>query len=123
MVTLTVKPRFEVHEIPGSTIRRVCVAKKNDEGKLIGGFDFKDIEEEGPSFMVYFPNGASIHLRNRKELAEAGFDGDPTLVDMETGEHVHEVAPISLKEHSERVTQPERHADPATADVLASLGD
>jgi hypothetical protein len=119
MATQVVKPRFEVHTLTGKTTRRVCVPTTDKDGKLIGGFTYEDIVESGPSYMVYFPNGSSIHLRNDKELKEAGFDGDPTLVDMETGDHVHEVEQVSLRDASERRSKPPRGA---SSDILASVG-
>lgn len=112
--TTTVKPRFEVHKLEGSSIRRVAtpIVKKDDKGKIIlnkdgnpillGGFDFEDRKVDA-GWMVYFPGGASLQIWAKEEMIRQGFLEDPTLVDMKDGElKPGEVSFGSLKTLSEQ---------------------
>ena len=58
--------------------------------------------------MVYFPNGSSVHVWTEDEMVRQGFLRDPGLIDMDTGDGVPVVQPISLRsksEQKERVTK------------------
>jgi len=97
----TVKPRFETHKLEGKRIRRVATCKKDKAGKLLGGFTFEE-QEVDAGWMVYFPNGSSIHVWTKEEMERQGFLSDPTLVDMETGDNMGKVHTNSLKARSEQ---------------------
>lgn len=92
------KPKYEVHEI------------EEEVPHTIWSFDEKtgemrsDTTQEAGGFMVYFPTGSSIRVRNVSELARLGFNKPPTLVDMETGDEVAVPKLTSLKSRSEQKT-------------------
>ena len=102
-----VKPRYEVHKLEGTGIRRVATPKADKEGKLLGGFDYEDKEVDA-GWMVYFPNGSSIRVWTKEEMDRQGFLRNPTLVNMETGDDMGTASHTSLKslsEQKERVTK------------------
>ena len=97
-----IKPRFEVHPLEGNVTRTVYEKTlKGEEGKF-GGFKEKEITEPA-GFMVYFPTGASIRVRNDEELERLGFTRTPELVDMESGDVVG-VANLSLKARADQLS-------------------
>ena len=97
----TVRPRFEVHKLKGKGVRHIASPKTDKEGKLLGGFEYED-KEVPAGWMVYFPNGSSVHIWTEEEMERCGFLADPTLIDMESGEEVPQAAPQSLKSRSEQ---------------------
>ena len=97
-----IKPRFEVHPLEGNVTRTIYEKTlKGEEGKF-GGFKEKEITEPA-GFMVYFPTGASIRVRNDEELERLGFTRAPELVDMESGDVVG-VANLSLKARADQLS-------------------
>lgn len=46
----------------------------------------EQVTEERETFMVMFPQGHSIRVTSREQLAELGYDKKPRMVDMETGD-------------------------------------
>jgi hypothetical protein len=114
-----VKPRFEVHKLEGKGERRIATPKIkldkdgepmiNKEGNsiLLGGFDYEDKKVDA-GWMVYFPNGSSIHVWTKDEMERQGFLHNPGLINMETGDSVDIPEVQSLKarsEQKERVTK------------------
>jgi len=114
-----IKPRFEVHKLEGKGNRRIATPniKKDEKGKpilnkdgnsiLLGGFTYEDIEVDA-GWMVYFPNGSSIHVWTEEEMLRQNFLTDPDLVNMETGDLMGKAPNQSLKsrsEQKERVTK------------------
>ena len=102
-----IKPRYEVHKLEGKTTKTVAKPKTDGKGKLLGGFDYEDIEVDA-GWMVYFPNGSSIRVWTKDEMERQGFLSDPTLVNMETGDDMGPAINSSLKsrsEQKERVTK------------------
>jgi len=106
----TVKPKFEVHKLEGTTIRTIAKPKTDPKRKdknglpvLLGGFDYEDREVDA-GWMVYFPSGSSIRIWTKEEMERQGFLRPASLVDMETGNTVAPEDEVSLKEHSERKT-------------------
>ena len=100
-MTEQIKPRFEVHKIEGKAKRRIASPKKDKEGKLLGGFDYAD-EEVDAGWMVYFPNGASIHVWTEDEMKRQGFFDQAHLVNMETGDDMGTTSDTSLRARSEQ---------------------
>jgi len=113
-----VKKRFEVHAIPGKAMRKYCRVRVDSKGKNMGGFDEYE-EEVDAGYMVYLPNGSSIRCWDQDMLDALGFGGDPTLIDMETGDAVSGVSAGVLKTHSERKTSHGR----ANKSGLPGIGD
>ena len=102
-----VKARFEAHKLEGTGNRRIATPKTDKEGKLLGGFEYEDVEVDA-GWMVYFPNGASIRVWTEEEMKRQGFLSNPTLVNMETGDDMGPTTNASLKsrsEQKERVTK------------------
>ena len=101
MSEVNLKPRFEVHKLEGKAKRQIASPKKDKEGKLLGGFDYEDKEVDA-GWMVYFPSGSSIRIWTKEELERQGFNEDPTLVNMETGDETAPMGSSSLKSRSEQ---------------------
>jgi hypothetical protein len=97
-------PRFQVEKQEGvvevDCIRYVPVELKN--GKK--GFEREWYKtERDAGWMVYTPRGDSFRVWTRDELKRLGLDGDPTMVDMETGDEQESVR-LSLKDISRQKT-------------------
>ena len=109
-MTEQIKPRFEVHKLEGKAKRRIASPKTDKNGSLIGGFDFADKESDA-GWMVYFPNGASIHVWTKEEMERQGFLSSVRLVNIETGDDMGTASDTSLRTRSEqklRVTKSSR---------------
>ena len=103
------KRRYEVERLKGTVQREVLTISKKD-----GSFIPKMVEEPA-GFMVYFPSGSSIRVRNEEELARKGFDTPAPLVDMDSGETVP-TSEGSLTAHSEHEqVKPRRGTTPPTS--------
>ena len=98
-----IKRRFEVHPYDGPDV--------DEDGKVSRihykwdekARKFKEVTvKEDAGFMVYTPNGTSTRIRTKEELQRLGYDREPELVDMDSGETMGP-ADTSLKTHSERV--------------------
>lgn len=108
-----VKPRYEVHKLEGTSIRRIAkpLVKVDDKGKpvldkdgnskLLGGFEYRN-EKVDAGWMVYFPSGSSSQIWTKEEMERQGFDIPATLVNMETGDDMGAQNAESLKAHSEQ---------------------
>ena len=118
-----IKPRFEVHKLPGTSLRRIAtpnikvdgkgkpILDKNDQSILLGGFTYHD-EEVDAGWMVYFPHGSSVHVWTEAEMKRQNFLGKADLVDMDSGEVIDEPESMSLKDLSEmkeRTSKPVHH--------------
>lgn len=86
-----VKPRFEVEELEGTRMMMTC---RRDKEKATFIYEMVEVPA---GFMVYFPQGHSLRL-DEAEMKRRGFFGKSGLVDMDSGELIEDVAPISLKE-------------------------
>ena len=118
-----IKPRFEVHKLSGTKLRRIAtpnikvdgkgkpILDKNDQSILLGGFTYHD-EEVDAGWMVYFPHGSSVHVWTEAEMRRQSFLGKADLVDMDSGEVIDEPESMSLKDLSEmkeRTSKPVHH--------------
>jgi hypothetical protein len=82
-----IKPRFQVRKLRGKGTRRIASPKTNEDGKLLGGFEFEDREVDA-GWNVYFPSGSSIHIWTQEEMERQGFLETPDMVNMETGDNM-----------------------------------
>jgi hypothetical protein len=98
---VAVKARFEAHKLEGTRMKTVASPKKDQQGTLLGGFDYKEIEVDA-GWMVYLPNGSSLHIWTEEEMNRQGFLRPPAHVDMETGDVVGNPEAESLKNKSEQ---------------------
>lgn len=90
---------FQVEAVEGhKTVMRATYNKEK------GGFDYTPVKEEW-GFMVYFPGGHSLRVKDVKELERLGFTDKPKLVDLETGEEVPQHFDNSPKAMVQRNTQ------------------
>jgi hypothetical protein len=106
-------PRFEVEEIEGTVTVMIATPqrRKNNAGKSVSnGFNFEPKEVDG-GFMVYFPAGHSIRVKDEQELQRLGFMGPAPLVDMNTGEIVPVSPNVSLKDRAGRKTSNRRRIE------------
>ena len=125
-----VKPRFEVHKLEGTGTRRIAsptvqldekgksVLDKDGQSKLLGGFTYEDKEVDA-GWMVYFPNGSSIHVWTKEEMERQGFLESPTLIDMESGEGVPTPDQQSLRSRSEQKERVTKNSKQSAATSLA----
>lgn len=104
MQAMNMKPRFETEQIPENKKfkRTVC----SHDGKT---FTFAEKTEKG-GYMVYFPHGHSIRVRDMAELKRLGFHRMPGVIDLETGEEVPQHVAMSLKELNSRKTRETRES-------------
>jgi len=98
MIQQDIKPAYEVHPYSGVTTRNVCRIDKKTRQVVC-----EEVEDTG-GYMVYFPKGHSIRVRDDEELAALGFDKPAKLIDMETGDETGQIAENLLK-RSERMTR------------------
>ena len=108
-----IRPRYEVHKLEGKVEHEIFKMRVDDEGKPSGGFE-SEIVKEDAGWMVYFPNGASIRVRDEPELKRLGFDKSADLVDMDSGDVVGNTGQTSLKSRSEQLTSRGRKTRPSS---------
>lgn len=102
-----IKPTYEVHPFNGTTTRNVCTIDEKTRQVVC-----KDEPDSG-GYIVYFPKGHSIRVRDDEELAVLGFDKPAKLIDMETGDETGTV-PENLKVRSTRMTRRTKSGENAT---------
>ena len=101
-----VKKAFEAHRIEGTFTRIVYDYEevKNAKGKLVR--QRTETKVETPmGWMVYFPNGSSIHIHSAEEMERLGFHEEPDLIDLDTGEIDVKGGSTSLKRKAERIDE------------------
>lgn len=106
------KPRFQVKKLDGTFVKKVAFYEtiENEEGVKIGKrLTYRD-KECDRGFMVYFSNGASIHIESEDELKRMGYNKAASLVDMETGDEVAAEVQFDLERDVQRKTRT-RHAN------------
>jgi hypothetical protein len=108
----TIRPRYEVHKMDGKVEHEIFKMRVDDNGKPAGGFE-SHIIKENAGWMVYFPSGASIRVRNEDELKRLGFDRNADLVDMDNGDIVGSSGQTSLKSRSEQLNNRGRKTRPS----------
>lgn len=91
-------PAYEVHPFKGKYTVVEC--KLDPKSKQIVS---KEVEREG-GFMVYFPKGHSIHVRDEATLRALGYHRPAKIIDMETGDEEGEVQP-TLAQRSASMTR------------------
>jgi len=109
-----IKPRYEVHKLPGTATRIFCDIRADDKGKNLGGFDFTEKEVDA-GFMVYLPNGSSFRCWDQDELEKLDLNEPARLIDMESGDDMGTSSVGSLKTNSERKTSRGRSGLPGLA--------
>lgn len=98
---MNVLPRYEVEKVDAVVTRTVYryEKEKNEDGSYIKGPDgnvlqsrkeYKKEPKEGEVFDVYFPQGHSLRVVGEKELKVLNLSGEPTQVDLDSGEDVPE---------------------------------
>jgi hypothetical protein len=113
-MTSNIKPRFQTKKLEGTYIKRCAVYvhtldennEKTDQRRL------EYVDKECPKgWMVYFPNGASIHIATMEELKRMGYDKIAPLQDLESGEIVSDPGGFDLERDVERKTKPTRSSN------------
>lgn len=66
----------DLHETVGTVKRQVTTWTKKD------GLKTKQVEEPA-GYLVYFPRGHVIRLKNKEELRHYGLDGQPPIVNLQ----------------------------------------
>lgn len=89
-----IKKAFQVRELEGKHTRLVYdyEEKKNDKGKMVRQRTETKVEVDN-GWMVFFPNGSSLHVISMSEMERLGFAVNgrvmgAKLVDIESGEVV-----------------------------------
>lgn len=77
-----VMPKYQVEKLDGTFTR--TIAKFNDETHRL---EYEEVECER-GWMIYFPQGHSMHITNAAEMKRLGYTDGPSMVDMETGDDV-----------------------------------
>lgn len=85
------KPAFSVEILEGTRKRTVC---KRDPEK---GFRYEDVEEPA-GYLVTFPRGHSIRVKDKQELQRLGFTEALPIVDMSTGDVITMMPPVVKKD-------------------------
>ncbi len=101
MAELDIKPCWEVEELEGEVEKTVILYTVDDNG--ISHREEKTVKEPA-GYMVYFPQGHSIRVRNAADLETMGLTNDVRLIDMNTGEPFEPPQAMSLKQHVASVT-------------------
>lgn len=104
-----IQPEYEVETLEGTVVEKQI--------KRVDGRNVETDVEVPAGYMVFFPRGHSMRVRNDAELARLGFDNPANLIDTESGEVVGP-APRSLKQ---RISRKAGRAD--TEAVDANVGD
>lgn len=102
-MTALIKPRYEVEEVENPVVNMKVyryVKERDEEGKLIKDESgrvmqkreeaIENIAEGQKVFDVYFPQGHHIQVVGEQALKDLRLDGDPPMVDMNSGEDVPE---------------------------------
>ncbi len=76
-----IRPTFRVVFKKDAKFKRKVVSRLN------GKFEFKEVDDKG-YWQIFFPNGSSLRITDKKELERLGFDRPAALVNMETGDVV-----------------------------------
>ncbi len=122
-----IKPRYEVERLKGEVevVKLVPHTRSIKRGtKTHETTTWKPEKRMEPAgFMVYLPNRSSYRVATEEKLHALGLDVPPDLVDMDTGDIVPRVEPVSLKDQVKRATQSPRKPKPAaTTSVAATEG-
>lgn len=120
--TPQIMPRYEVEKVENAVINHKVyryVKTRDDDGKLIKDENGKvmqtreekvvNVAEGKDVYDVYFPQGHHIRVIGDKALADLNLDGEPKLVDMNSGEEVPE-GYSSLKSLVQSKTHQKRRA-------------
>lgn len=108
-----IKPRYQVKKLDGTYLKNIAlyVPVLDEEGNKTGRRLEYEEREVPRGWMVYFPNGASIHIESEAELKRMGYNKPPTLVDLDTGDDVDDGSSHDLEQDVERKTRPTRHSN------------
>lgn len=103
-----VMPKYQVEKLEGTFTR--TIAKFNDETHRL---EYEEVECDR-GWMIYFPQGHSMHITNEVEMHRLGYTDGPGMVDMETGDDVTQMRQPSPKEIVGRRT---RETKPAAGNI------
>jgi hypothetical protein len=108
-----IKPRYQVKKLDGTYLRHIAVyVPVLDEDGNKTGRRLEYEEREVPrGWMVFFPNGSSVHIETEAELKRMGYDKPPTLVDLETGDDIDDGSSMDLEKDVQRKTRSTRHSN------------
>jgi hypothetical protein len=106
MAEQDIKPCWEIEELEDEVERMVIDYSLDKDG--VSQRSEKMVTEPA-GFMVYFPQGHSIRVRNAADLEEMGLTNDVRLIDMNTGEPFEPPQSMSLKQHVASVTTGSPH--------------
>lgn len=120
--TPQIMPRYEVEKVENAVVnRRVIeyIKEKDENGKFVKDESGKvmqkreerivNIAEGEPVYDIWFPQGHQIRVVGDKALAELNLDGEPKLIDMNSGEEVPE-GYSSVKSLVQSMTKHKRRA-------------
>jgi len=85
-----IKPRWAYEKLKGTREKKVVqyVTRKDETTDRVYRERVEKVVKVPLGYMVYFPQGHSLHVETDEELRRLGLDGPIGLVDMETGEMV-----------------------------------
>lgn len=130
--SLDIKPAFQVEKLEGKFVRTVMVIEEDvrkvgpnqDKSLIIRKLVPQKQEYEG-AYMIYFPQGHSIHVAadDLEQLQRIGVHERPGYVDMNTGEVIPDQISLSPKEIVERKTHQRRSTTGGLSDLAEELGE
>jgi len=108
-----IKPRFQTKKLEGTYLKHIAVyVPILDEDGTKTGRRLEYEEREVPrGWMVYFPQGTSIHVETEAELKRMGYDKNPAFVDLESGDEVDNFADHDLERDVARRTKSTQHSN------------
>jgi hypothetical protein len=96
-------PRFEIEEVPGAIVMQRVFRYvpeldeeekpvRDDKGNIrkVRTEEVVDIAKGQKVYNVYFPQGHFIQVVGEQQLKDLNLDGEPKLIDMNSGEEVPE---------------------------------
>ena len=90
-VNMDLRKPYEVTALPGKfkrttyTVEHSEITLRNGTKKMRSKLVPKQVMEDA-GYLVKFPNGHSIRVSSKEELQRLGFDADPGIVDMLSGQ-------------------------------------
>lgn len=107
-----IKPKFEVEVLEGD-VEETYFERDTDRHMNV------EKKRNVPAgWMVYMANGTSMRVRTWEEMVRLGFNEQPGLIDMESGEPYAVPGQVSLKRQVQRqARQPRQRADTASKEA------
>lgn len=88
MAQRNIKARYQTKYLGKQKVKMNKSAMVKDPDTGVPHLEQNEVVEERDCWMVYFPQGHSIRIIDKRELERQGFNLKPRMVDMDTGDLV-----------------------------------